>query len=179
METEKESICYKEMLEIEEERFQCKKCILEVGEFGNVCLNVVGLKTALIAYINDSKCSKINGTFDNKNMQFSSYKQYIWWIHNKLGKVCVGSSHHVSPVQYMTDTQTSMETMLGLKTGNDCIIVFISFDSPIIFNYILHPRGGYFDVSSSICFTFVNLVLFYAKFWFMTSELFSVKILKS
>ena len=39
METEEESICCKEMLEIEEERGQRKECIAEVCEFENVCLN--------------------------------------------------------------------------------------------------------------------------------------------
>lgn len=86
METEEESVCCEEMLEIEEERFQGKKCISEVCEFEAVCLNSAVLKTALIAYVNGLKNSKINGTFDNKNMRFSGYKQYTFWIHNKLGK---------------------------------------------------------------------------------------------
>ena len=86
METEVESICCKEMEEIDEGRLGGKDCISEVNQFECVCLNPAVLKTALIAYINESKSSKIKGTFDNKNMRYGGYKQYTYWIHNKLGK---------------------------------------------------------------------------------------------
>lgn len=85
MSTEKESFCCKEVMEIDEGRLEGKACISLTAEFEHVCLNQAVVKTALVAY-NDFRRGVIKGTFDNKNMRFGCYKQYTYWIHNKLGK---------------------------------------------------------------------------------------------
>ena len=154
METEVESICCKEMAEIDEGRLGGKDCINEVNQFECVCLNPAVLKTALISYINESKSSKIKGTFDNKNMRYGGYKQYTYWIHNKLGK---GVCRVIPIVCRLGNTgQISIypRTLYHLKTCNVCIqYIFLSKNQFAPFFFF---KGSYF---CEIVLRFIALLL--------------------
>ena len=78
--------------------FLGKDCITSSSEFAQVCLSRPVLRTALIG-INDLRGDGVKRHPDakkggekekdeipNKSYRFAGYKQYTWWVHQRLGK---------------------------------------------------------------------------------------------
>lgn len=83
METEEESKCCREADEVPEEYFGCHKCITNNENFKVVCLNREVLKTTLSA-LNNMRGDDIR--ISHRSMRYAGYRQYTWWVHNRLGK---------------------------------------------------------------------------------------------
>lgn len=87
MDTETESICCMEVEGLDENRFESKSCITEVEEFKAVCLHSAVIRTVLIAYrYHVDELQRIPENFENKNMRFGCYKQFTYWVYNRLGR---------------------------------------------------------------------------------------------
>ncbi|XP_057296362.1 uncharacterized protein LOC130625322 [Hydractinia symbiolongicarpus] len=83
MESYSESLCCRDTNEIPDNHFEGKQCITEAETFGMVCLCKPVLTTALSA-LNNLRGDAMHT--DNCSLRFAGYKQYTWWIHNRLGK---------------------------------------------------------------------------------------------
>ena len=59
------------------------KCVTKSTGFQEVCLSKNVLKTVLSA-LNELRGDSITAT--NSSYRFAGYKQYTWWVHNRLGK---------------------------------------------------------------------------------------------
>lgn len=78
MESEIESLCCQETNEIGHD-LSDNKCVTLSKEYQTVCLELSVLKTALAAMSNENN-------YENNNLRFAAYKQYIYWIYSRLGK---------------------------------------------------------------------------------------------
>ena len=83
METEDESKCYREPGEVPGEYFGEHECITNNENFQTVCLHNEVLKTTLFMF-NNVIGDDINTS--NRSMRYAGYRQYTWWVHNRLGK---------------------------------------------------------------------------------------------
>lgn len=81
MNTHEESLCCKD--EVPQEYFELKECIIENEDFKVVCLNEAVLKTTL-NMLNNLRGNKIE--YGNISLRYAAYRQFTWWIHNRLGK---------------------------------------------------------------------------------------------
>ena len=83
METEEESKCCREAGEVPDDYFSNLVCITENGNFGAVCLQREVLKTVL-RMLNNMRGDNIN--ISNRSLRYAGYRQYTWWVHNRLGR---------------------------------------------------------------------------------------------
>ncbi|XP_065060247.1 P2X purinoceptor 7-like [Rhopilema esculentum] len=83
METYAESLCCQETNDIPENYFQGQSWISLSADFKIVCLTRAVLETALSA-MNNLRGDKL--VINNRTLRFAAYKQYTWWVHNRLGK---------------------------------------------------------------------------------------------
>ena len=81
MTTFQESICCKEEVPIE--YFSTHTCITEHEDFRTVCTNPAVLRTTLSA-LNHLRGDII--AYENNSLRYAGYRQFTWWIHNRLGK---------------------------------------------------------------------------------------------
>lgn len=81
METELESLCCQE--EVPSDYFEGKQCITEKENLEIVCLHKEVLKTTLAA-LNYFQGNVIE--FTNQAFRYAGYRQYTWWVHNRLGQ---------------------------------------------------------------------------------------------
>ena len=82
METEEESICCRDE-NLPERYYDDKVCITENNDFRTVCLHREVLKTVL-SMLNNMRGDEID--IHNKSFRYAGYRQYTWWIHNRLGR---------------------------------------------------------------------------------------------
>ena len=82
MGTEEESICCRDE-DVPDSYFAEKMCITENENFRAVCLNREVLKTVL-HMLNNVRGDEIN--IQNKSLRYAGYRQFTWWVHNRLGK---------------------------------------------------------------------------------------------
>ena len=81
MTTYKESLCCKDDVPVD--YFGESACIMEHEDFQNVCLNVAVLKTTL-SMLNNLRGDNI--VYVNDSIHYAAYRQFTWWVHNRLGK---------------------------------------------------------------------------------------------
>ena len=82
METEEESLCCHDE-NIPDWYFNGKICITENDDFQVVCLHKEVLKTVL-RMLNNIRGDGID--IQNKSLRYAGYRQYTWWVHNRLGR---------------------------------------------------------------------------------------------
>lgn len=83
MQSEAERKCCKDSCEIPDSKFDKHQCITESDGFREVCLLKNVLEAALGAWhIFKGEKSDLS----NKSYRFIAYKQYIYWIHGRLGR---------------------------------------------------------------------------------------------
>ena len=82
METEDESKCCREPGEVPGEYFGEHECITNNENFQTVCLHNEVLKTTLFMLNNVRDGINIS----NQSTRYAGYRQYTWWVHNRLGK---------------------------------------------------------------------------------------------
>lgn len=81
MDTYEESLCCKE--DVPGDLMGELKCITYHDDFETVCLNNAVLRTTL-SMLNNLRGDNI--TLDNNSFRYAAYRQFTWWIHNRLGK---------------------------------------------------------------------------------------------
>ena len=91
MDTYEESLCCKE--DVPGDLMGELKCITYHDDFETVCLNNAVLRTTL-SMLNNLRGDNI--TLDNNSFRYAAYRQFTWWIHNRLGK----GVRRVIPFQY-------------------------------------------------------------------------------
>ena len=81
MTTYEESLCCKG--DVPRDYFGESACITEHEDFQNVCLNLAVLKTTL-NMLNNLRGDNI--VYENDSLRYAAYRQFTWWVHNRLGK---------------------------------------------------------------------------------------------
>ena len=81
MSTCEESLCCKE--DVPGDMIGELDCITDHEDFVTVCLNTAVLRTTL-SMLNNLRGDNL--TYDNISFRYAAYRQFTWWIHNRLGK---------------------------------------------------------------------------------------------
>ena len=81
MTTYQESVCCKE--DVPEDIMVDHLCITEHDDFSVVCLNNAVLKTTL-SMLNNLRGDNL--TYENNALRYAAYRQFTWWVHNRLGQ---------------------------------------------------------------------------------------------
>ena len=84
MATYTESLCCQDTNEVSEELCEEQRCITKPNRFQMVCMEKPVLHASLSAldYLRGDSMENL----DNSSYRFAGYKQYIFWLHNYLGK---------------------------------------------------------------------------------------------
>ena len=59
------------------------QCITEREDFAAVCLNGAVLRTTL-SMLNNLRGENLS--YENNALRYAAYRQFTWWVHNRLGK---------------------------------------------------------------------------------------------
>lgn len=78
-------LCCSEVSAISEDKFENNICITEAREFKKLCLDTVILKNVLVA-LHESKGDPLEKETSNRSFRFAAYKQFVWWVFQRLGK---------------------------------------------------------------------------------------------
>ena len=81
MSTYEESICCKE--DVPEGMLGKHECITLHEDFLTECLNNAVLRTTL-SMLNNLRGDNL--TYENNSLRYAAYRQFTWWVHNRLGQ---------------------------------------------------------------------------------------------
>ena len=79
--TYEESLCCKD--DVPRDMMADSKCITEHKDFAAVCLNIAVLRTTL-SMLNNLRGDNLS--YENNALRYAAYRQFTWWVHNRLGK---------------------------------------------------------------------------------------------
>ena len=82
---EVDCLCCKEVPAISEKQFENHVCVTDSIEYSKLCLEPIVLKNVLVGF-HETKGDPLEQNVTNKSMRFAAYKQFIWWIFQRLGK---------------------------------------------------------------------------------------------
>ena len=85
--TEIDCLCCQEVYAISEDKFENHNCITLATEFKTLCLAKFVLKNVLVGLheTGEDPLEK-ESELTNRSLRFAAYKQFIWWIFQRLGK---------------------------------------------------------------------------------------------
>ena len=78
-------LCCEEVAAIDETKFQTQNCITLVEEFKVLCLTKTVLENVLVG-LHETKGDPLEKIITNHSLRYAAYKQFIWWVYQKLGK---------------------------------------------------------------------------------------------
>lgn len=78
-------LCCLEVDAISEEKFENQNCITLCTEFKTLCLEKFVLQNVLVG-LHKTRGDPLASELTNRSLRFAAYKQFIWWIFQKLGK---------------------------------------------------------------------------------------------
>ena len=80
-------LCCQEVDAISEKKFENQNCITLATEFKTLCLEKFVLQNVLVG-LHETRGDPLEKEKDltNRSLRFAAYKQFIWWVFQRLGK---------------------------------------------------------------------------------------------
>ena len=80
-------LCCQDVAAISDDKFESQKCITLSRQFKTLCLEKLVLKNVLVG-LHETRGDPLekDGKLSNGSLRFAAYKQFIWWVFERLGK---------------------------------------------------------------------------------------------
>ena len=80
-------LCCQEVAATSDDRFASQKCITLSQQFKTLCLEKLALKNVLVG-LHETRRDPLekDGKLSNISLRFAAYKQFIWWVFQRLVK---------------------------------------------------------------------------------------------
>ena len=80
-------LCCQEVATISVDKFESQKCITLSQQFKTLCLEKLVLKNVLVGLHETwGDLLEKDGKLSNRSLHFAAYKQFIWWVFERLRK---------------------------------------------------------------------------------------------
>ena len=80
-------LCCQEVAAISVDKFESQKCITLSQQFKTLCLEKLVLKNVLVGLHETwGDLLEKDGKLSNRSLHFAAYKQFIWWVFERLRK---------------------------------------------------------------------------------------------
>ena len=80
-------LCCQEVAAISDDKFESQKCVTRSQQFKTLCFEKLVLKNVLVG-LHETTGDPLekDGKLSNRSLRFEVYKQFIWWVFERLGK---------------------------------------------------------------------------------------------
>ena len=80
-------LCCQEVAAISDDKSESQKCITLSQQFKTLCLEKLVLKNVLLG-LHETRGDPLekHGKLSHRSLRFAAYKQFIWWVFERLGK---------------------------------------------------------------------------------------------